>query len=203
MFGTARKGRSLENREKWAIGGILAFLGLLTLFSMLQKRAQRLALVEQMESRQPAQSQSDERIFVHVAGHVQNPGVYEMEEGARVHQAIAKAGGPLEDADLDALNLARVLQDQEKVYVPGKGEHDQIGAMLPQKRGEVEKDKININVAQEDQLDTLPGVGPATAKKIIAYREENGPFQRFEDLLAVPGIGKKKLEELKPYVTFR
>lgn len=122
-------------------------------------------------------------VTVHVDGAVGAPGLVVLEAGARTEEAIAKAGGLLPEADTSGLNLARILADQEKVYVPIKGE---VGA-------ESATSLIAINLASEQELCELPGVGPTRAKAIIKYREQT-PIRGPEDLLSIPGIGEKTVE---------
>lgn len=147
-----------------------------------------------------------EDIMVYVIGAVKFPGVYSLEEGSRVKDAIEIAGGPLEDSDLIVLNLAEKLQDEDKLYVPKQGEIDEkIQNIADQNFGISTKDdgKININTATIEELKTLPGVGPATAQKIIEYRSESGFFKTIEDIKNVSGIGDKKFEQIKEKITIR
>lgn len=141
-------------------------------------------------------------VFVHVTGAVNAPGVYELIEGARVTDAVEKAGGFSEGAATDSLNLARVLLDGEQVVVPTIDQVAQSEAVAS--AGQTTTDssaKVNINTATLDQLDALPGIGQATAEKIIADREANGPFSSPEDLKRVSGIGDKKYEELADMIS--
>ena len=141
-------------------------------------------------------------IAVHVSGAVAAPGVYELEEGARVADAVEHAGGFLEGAAENALNLARVLNDGEQVVVPTAGEQAAQQSAAEASGGAAGVGgKVNINTASVEQLDTLPGVGESTAQKIIADREANGPFSSPEDLKRVSGIGDKKYAELADLIT--
>lgn len=141
-------------------------------------------------------------IAVHVSGAVAAPGVYELEEGARVADAVEHAGGFLEGAAENALNLARVLNDGEQVVVPTAEEHAAQQSAVESAGGTASLGgKVNINTASAEQLDTLPGVGESTAQKIIADREANGPFSSPEDLKRVSGIGDKKYAELADLIT--
>lgn len=130
---------------------------------------------------------------VHVAGAVARPGVYDLPPGQRVQDAVAAAGGPLEGANPQALNLAAPLRDGQKVYVPFME-----AAVAPTTP---EGQRVNINSATAAQLEALPLIGEKRAKDIVAYREANGPFQRIEDLLRVSGIGPATLERLRGIVT--
>ena len=133
-------------------------------------------------------------IYVHILGEVRQPGLYELRDGDRAVDAVAAAGGFTEAADAAGLNLARFVSDGEQIIVPAIGEAPPAGA------GGV-PGKVNLNTADAALLDTLPGVGPATAAKIIAWREQHGRFESVEDLLDVGGIGQAKFESLRDLVT--
>ncbi|MGO3751157.1 MAG: helix-hairpin-helix domain-containing protein [Peptoniphilaceae bacterium] len=135
-----------------------------------------------------------ESIYIHISGRVKNPGLVELKSGSRVIDAINSAGGMYEDADLDSVNLAKKLSDEEKIYVAKKGEVDLTTYT------ESSNHKININTANSSELENLPGVGPKTAEKIIKYREEN-KFNRIEDIMNVGGFGQKKFEDVKDFIT--
>lgn len=136
------------------------------------------------------------RVLVHAAGAVRQPGVYELDGGARVTDLIDAAGGPTADADLDQLNLAAPVVDGERVYVPRVGEIVPGGTTVGAPAG-----PLNLNTATLDQLDELPGVGPATAQAIIDERDRRGGFTAVDELLDVRGIGPAKLEQLRDLVT--
>lgn len=146
-------------------------------------------------------------IFVHLLGAVQRPGLYELREGDRGIDAVAAAGGFAQTADQSQLNLARPLSDGEQIYVPAIGEMLSPGAGSGGSGGVAGggsgtvAGKVNLNTADLAALDTLPGVGPATAKAIIDWRDQNGRFTAVEDLLSVAGIGDKTLAELRDLVT--
>lgn len=146
-----------------------------------------------------------ETLGVHVAGAVNKPGVYHLGPGARVEDAVSRAE-PLPESDLNYLNLARRVVDGEKIYVPKEGEVQtssdgsgvESGASAAQ--GEI-GGKININTASASELDTLPGIGPALAQRIIDYRTTNGNFRSCEDIQKVSGIGDRRYEQLKDLIT--
>lgn len=138
-------------------------------------------------------------LFVHVAGAVRRPGLYELPEGARVADAIEAAGGARSGADLGLLNLAESLVDGAKVDVLKRG--DQPAAASVDAASSGGTSVINVNTADTIALETIPGIGPVTAAAIITYRESSGPFESVEDLLDVEGIGPATLESLRPYVT--
>jgi competence protein ComEA len=137
-------------------------------------------------------------IYVHVLGSVARPGLYQLREGARIVDAIAAAGGYTDVADTAQLNLARVVTDGEQLYAPAVGEAPPLpatgGAAAP---GDPASNAVNLNTADSAALETLPRIGPETAKKIIDYRDEHGPFTSIDQLLEVPGIGQKTLDGLR------
>lgn len=137
-------------------------------------------------------------IYVHLTGAVNRPGLFPLAEGSRAIDAVAAAGGFTPAADQTQLNLARLLSDGEQIIVPelGATPTPAAGGQPPQLGG-----KINLNSADETTLDTLPGIGPATAKSIIKWREDNGRFSSIEDLMSIGGIGDKTFATLKDLVT--
>jgi len=134
-------------------------------------------------------------IRVHVSGAVHQPDVYELPPGSIVKDAVEAAGGPADDADLDGVNLAVELRDQQQVYVPRQGEMSPISPAAS--GGGASAGPVNINTATAAELETLPGIGPKTADTIIEYREANGPFETIEDIMNVPGIGEGTFEKIK------
>ncbi|MBI3923479.1 MAG: helix-hairpin-helix domain-containing protein [Armatimonadetes bacterium] len=152
-----------------------------------------------------------ESVIVHVAGRVRNPGVYELPLTSRVKDALRAAGGHVGKADLDSLNLAKVLEDGEKVYVPDLSERGLAtsfaGAPRPgtssaatKKAQGLSPRSIDLNRSGVAELEKLPGVGPSTAERIVQFRKQNGRFSSVEDLMKVRGIGPKKFEQMKSFV---
>lgn len=142
-------------------------------------------------------------VVVHVAGAVAAPGVHRLPPGSRVVDAVDASGGPAADADLGALNLAAVLADGTQVYVPRAGESPPgAAASSPSSAsgGAGGHGVVDLNTADVAALDTLPGVGPATAAAIVDHREQHGPFASVDDLLDVRGIGEAKLAALRDLV---
>lgn len=136
-------------------------------------------------------------VYVHVGGAVVNPGLFELPEGSRVHDAIEAAGGFGEDANVDSVNLAELLVDGQQVIV-GSTQQSQSASEGPEQSfSTLNRGKVNINTASISELKTLDGVGDATAQKILEYRQTYGRFAKPEDLLKVSGIGEKKYEALK------
>ncbi len=140
-------------------------------------------------------------VLVHVAGAVVEPGVYELMPGARVRDAIVAAGGPTEAADWNAVNLAAVVADATRIYVPVVGEEVPPDMAVGPSTASVPAGPVDLNRATADELEELPGVGPATATAIVTERERNGPFVDVDDLDRVPGIGPAKLAALRDLVT--
>ena len=152
------------------------------------------------------------RLIVHVAGAVRRPGVYRLAAGARVDDALRLAGGASRRADLAAVNLAARLEDGRQVLVPERaaagGGAAPAASAAPASgsgggaaAGQPAAAPVNLNTATLEQLDTLDGVGPGIAQRILDYREQHGGFRRVEELGEVPGIGDKRLAALTPQVS--
>lgn len=158
-------------------------------------------------------AQQPQHVIVHVAGAVSKPGVYRLPYDARVEDAIKAAGGAQQGADLNAINLAAPVQDGSRVFVPSKTE-ELSSTTAPEasitsrsharshaaKFSVPGKQSLNINTASSEQLQRLPGVGPAMAARILQYRRETGAFTDPEQLMEVSGIGPKKFARIKPFV---
>jgi competence protein ComEA len=140
------------------------------------------------------EQQSQLSLFVHVVGEVENPGMYELYIGARLVDAVFAAGGLTKNADHSSVNLAREISDGEQIFVMAVGEQE---AAFSSGQSRL----VSINRSMEAELETLPGIGPALAARIIAWREANGGFKKIEDLQKVSGIGEKLLAGLKEQVT--
>lgn len=137
----------------------------------------------------------DPAFSVYVSGWVATPGVVELEEGSIVADAVEAAGGALDGAQLETINLARPLASGDHVQIPGPGDPVVAGP-----DGQADGGLISPNRADASQLEQLPGVGPVLAERIVAHREANGPFQAVEDLLDVPGIGEAKLSAIRDLI---
>lgn len=164
------------------------------------------------------------KIVCDISGAVKTPGVYELQEGARLNDLIELAGGLSDEADIDRINRARNVFDGEKIYIPKIGEDIQgitgsesmdAGSKSTESGSASNKSaaksngfgdtaangKVNINLATSEELQTITGVGPSTAEKIIAYREEYGGFDRIEELMDISGIGEKTFKKMEDQVT--
>lgn len=151
-----------------------------------------------------------EHIKIHITGQINKPGVIELEIGSRISDAIEKAGGLTTFANLENVNLAYALEDGQKIYIPSIEEKNELYIQEGIDENIVEKTNIsdsektiNINKAKETELEKIPGIGPAMAQKIIKYREENGSFKTIDDIKNVSGIGEKKYESIKQYITVK
>ena len=158
------------------------------------------------------ENEEEERIFVHIAGAVNLPGIVELKQGERVKDAIDKSGGLTEKADISKVNLAFVLEDGVKIVIPEKGEANEENNLIldnsigdekilqEDSKSENKTLKININKATQSELEELSGVGPSLASKIIEYRNNKGKFSSIEDIKNVSGIGENKYEAIKDYI---
>lgn len=157
-------------------------------------------------------NEETDSIKIHIIGEVKNPGIYELEEGSRIQDAITVAGGETENAALDKVNLAYKIEDGQKICIPSI--FQEVNAYIYNDSGinvivnnenelRGNKMKVDINKASSEELQQIKGVGPALAEKIISYREQNGKFKNIEELKNVSGIGDKKYETLIEYVTIK
>ncbi|BES64835.1 helix-hairpin-helix domain-containing protein [Gottschalkiaceae bacterium SANA] len=184
-------------REMILLIALIALAGLL--FFGRQMQDVDLSEIETMEA-EPMEKNGDveheAELVVHIAGEVFEPGVYALRSGARVIEAIQAAGGETNFANLEKLNLARILVDGEQIIVPSTLETDvQVAENQPQADG-----KVNINRAKEMELEGLTGIGPTKAQAIIDYRTQH-PFQSIEEIQSVSGIGQKTYEKICDQIT--
>ena len=146
-------------------------------------------------------SQQQEEIkymYVDIKGEIMNPGVYKIKESTRLFQLIILAGGVTNEADELGYNLSTKLKDEQIIYIPSINDELSIITEIEENSN---NESVNINLASLEQLDTLPGIGPSTARSIIEYREENGYFETIDDLINVPGIGEATLNEIREFIT--
>ncbi len=153
----------------------------------------------------PLPTPTPKPLRVYVSGAVAHPDVYELPCDSIVKDAVEAAGGATGEADLNRINLARRVHDEEQIYVPRKGEENPPVSTSPSSASPSPSDqrghKVNINAATAEELSTLPGIGPTKAQSIIDYRLANGPFQSIEDIKNVRGIGEATFEKLKDKIT--
>ena len=170
-------------------------------------------LVVETETPPPPSTALQSEIAVHVMGAVKSPGVYHLSTDARVHEAIEKAGGQTDLADIHSLNLAAKIRDGEQIYVPEIRQSSDVGQAIattpspaaspqPSVRRSAPSDgsRININTATFQELQTVRGIGPTMAQRIIEYRQTSGRFATIDDLTNVKGIGEKTLEKIRHLV---
>ncbi|RST73883.1 hypothetical protein D4T97_013510 [Siminovitchia acidinfaciens] len=201
----------LEKYKTIIITGIVAVLAV---FLFISKPKDEMAAGNElqvlMEEQPDADFQKEEReekagpVLVDVKGAVPVPGLYKMEEGDRVLDAIEQAGGLLDAADEKQVNFAQKVYDEMVIYIPEKGEPmEDIPqmAITPSSGQGNGNGKVNINKADLSELQTLSGIGPAKAQAIIDYREQDGPFKQVEDLKNVSGIGEKTFEKLQESIS--
>jgi competence protein ComEA len=184
-------------RRQIALAAAL-LLGAIFLASRLAFRSDAPAAPPIPTARATKSAATGSSIVVDVVGAVHRPGIYRLPHGARVADALAKAGGITAKAQVELVNLAAMISDGEQIVVPRRGEAvgGGAGAALPGSTS----GPVHLNSATLEQLDSLPGVGPVTAQKILDYREQHGAFGSVEELDAVPGIGPARLEQLKDLV---
>ena len=141
--------------------------------------------------------EEEEEITIHIIGEVKYPGIVILKTGQRIIDAIDAAGGETEEADLNKINLAQLLSDGDKIYVPSINDNE----IEEYKDTTSRSSTVNINIATLEELTSLPGIGESTAQRIIDYRKQNGKFKTIDDLKNVSGIGESKFNNLKEKIT--
>lgn len=160
-------------------------------FVWISSKPEQVALGEEVQGNTEQISVNQAKIFVHIAGNVKNPGIYQLDSGARVFDVVLLAGGFTKKANQSSVNLARAVTDGEQILI-GSGNPSQQAAS---------QSFISLNQSSSSTLEDLPGVGPALAGRIVDWREANGGFKTKEDLLNVAGIGEKLFSSIKELVT--
>ena len=214
----------IEKAKQYKIAVGLSLLGVIVAgFILLQGRDQGGTDVQQLteqtsssssymnekgdKSNEISQAETEDRLVtVDVKGAVKKPGVYQLQSNSRVHDALEKAGGLTDEADLKSVNQAQKLSDEAVVYVAKVGENavdvtTSAPASATSGPGQTKSALVNLNTATEADFQTISGIGQKRAQDIIAYREANGRFKSVDELKNVSGIGAKTLEKLKEYVT--
>lgn len=194
-----------EHKTLFLKGGVLIILLIAAFFIFIGKSDEDKTLEQVEKLSDEEMTEEDENwmdeyqtndVYVDIGGEVKNPMLLQLPSGSRIDDAIKAAGGLTDKADLSNVNRAQLLEDGQKILIPTLG--DSASAEEAQKISDAQKDvKVNINTANDDELRTLDGVGPATAEKIINHREKNGRFKSIEDIMDVSGIGEKTFERLK------
>lgn len=186
---------SLNLKTKIFIG-VLVLIAIIVIGLYLYKESKNDYTYEEtlaiaLENEETTEEENEE-ITIHIIGEVKYPGIVILKSGQRIVDAIEAAGGETEEADLNKLNLAQLLNDGDKIYVPNK--NDEIDEY---KDTTSQNTNVNLNTATLEELMTLPGIGKSTAQKIIDYRKQNGKFKTIEDLKNVSGIGESKFDNIK------
>lgn len=185
----------LRNKENWLV---LLIVAVVLFFSFGKGRAEQPALhAFSTETAAPVATEGD--VVVHITGRVASPGVYALPADARWKDAVEAAGGLLPDADAEAINLSRKLKDEDRLHIPAIGETPASPNVAV---ASAEDEMIDINHAPAEELEKLPGIGPALAGRIVDTREQT-PFQTVEDIKKVPGIGEKIFDSLQDKITVR
>ncbi|MFR2533943.1 MAG: helix-hairpin-helix domain-containing protein [Clostridia bacterium] len=175
-------------------------------------------IIEERNEEDEEIQKEEKQIKVHIMGQVQNQGIVNLKEGARVIDAVEAAGGMTNQADMSKINLAYVLEDGQKIYIPSMEEKEKevyiskengdnviTGGKHVTNNAQSKEGKlmVNINTANQSELEQLPGIGAAIASRIIAYRNENGNFKSIEDVKNVSGIGNAKFNNIKEYISIK
>ena len=184
------------SRRQLLVGGLVALV-LLILAGRLLLHSGASASVPVPAPIVPSTTAPAQALVVDVVGAVRRPGLYRLSQGARIADALARAGGATPKAQLDLVNLAAPVSDGEQIVVPRRGA---VAASGAGGGGAAPAGPVHLNTATLEQLDALPGVGPVTAQKILDYRQEHGAFGSVDELDAIPGIGPARLEQLRDLV---
>lgn len=177
---------------------MVAILTAIVLLQWLRPAASPIILVTSTSSASDATA-TPRPLRVYVSGAVRSPDVYTLPADSIVKDALIAAGGPTDDADLDRINLASPVSDGQHVYVPHLGEENPVSYPSASRSGDGYK--ININTADLNALESLPGIGPVLAQRILDYRHSHGPFSRPEEIMEVPGIGQATFDKIQDLIT--
>jgi competence protein ComEA len=186
---------ALDRRRVFA--AVVLLLLVLAVGGRVLLRPSRTSVPAPVRLAAPASSTAASQVYVNVVGAVRRPGVYRLPAGSRVASALARAGGPTRNAQVELVNLAARIADGEQIAVPRRGSGGAVGQAVG---GSVASGPVHLNSATLEQLDALPGVGPVTAQKILDYRQTHGAFGSVDELDAIPGIGPARLGQLRDLV---
>lgn len=207
---------NFNKRQKIILGIIIAIIvGFICyyVYAREEENGTTIELENDIETQEETRKEeySDDRILVHISGAVNKEGIVELKVNSRISDAIDQAEGLRDDASIDDINLAYKLEDGMKVHIPTKQENQEEHRVTSSGVTTVKEEtqsvengknsKVNINTATQTQLETLPGIGPSTAIKILTYRKEKGKFTKIEELKEVNGIGEAKYEKIKEQIT--
>ena len=184
-----------DRRRVLAVG--LVVLLVLVVAAKVLLRPPRPAVPPPVRVAAPVGQVSPPRLFINVVGAVRRPGLYTLKDGSRVADAVIRAGGPTPKAQIELLNLAARIADGEQIVVPRRGLANPGAAASG---AGAAAGPVHLNSATLEQLDTLPGVGPVTAQKILDYRQQHGAFGSVDELDAIAGLGPARLEQLRGLV---
>ncbi|HAE61496.1 MAG TPA: competence protein ComEA [Eubacteriaceae bacterium] len=206
----------IDKQSLWIIGISILILSALGLF-YLDKSKEGISLetalptdqneefqLEETDVSDEAKKSAEEKedIYVHISGEVKNPGVVKLKNGARLYEAVEKAGGITEEGNYDSVNLASVVADQQKVKIGNINDKKGDENFLDDGNVTIQSNNmININSANKSELETLPGIGAAIAQKILEYREENNGFKTIDEIKNVNRIGDKTFEMIKNLIS--
>ncbi len=219
-----------QNKEKIKKISIIVIVMALIIGYFIYQRKNEFTISEEVVSNEnmieEPKEEKSKKIIVHISGAVKQEGVVELEEDSRIADAIEKVGGLKENAETRRINLAYKLEDGMKIYIPTKEEmknkesqevnqeneyvyggtkenSSQVSNLQENSESKetIRNKKVNINKASQEELDSLPGIGPSTADKILEYRKQNGNFKSIEDIKEVSGIGESKFEKIRDMIT--
>lgn len=205
--------------KKTIIAVLLSFIVIISIYYFFIKEKEYTEINTNLsilnEEEEYTKEENKNKIIIYITGAVANEGIYELDENSRIADAIDKAGGITEEANINNINLAFVLEDGVKIYIPKKGDNsneikDDTNTYISKRSDNIElaqstknnntNNKVNINTANQTELETLPGIGASIATKIISYRNKNGKFINIEDIKKVNGIGESKYEKIKDLI---
>ena len=209
--------------KKIIIIATITIITLIAIYSIFIKNKDYIETTEEIDTLETEtnntkeEKTSENKIIIYITGAIKKEGVYELKENSRISDAIEIAGGLTENANIENINLAYTLEDGVKIHIPIKEEskNSQETTYINKNTEGIEttnieksssnlanttKEKVNINTATQTQLETLPGIGPSTAQKIINYRKENGKYKTIEDIKKVSGIGESKYNKIKELI---
>lgn len=197
-----------SNKVIYVVLGLVIIIVCVIACIIMEQRDNKENQYSQVEQTALVQNEIDrkeekKKIKVHIAGEVNKPGIVEIDEGSRIIDIVSIAGGFTGEADVDRVNLAYEVEDEQKIIIPNKNDKNKNTEIIDDNEDFIASDtnskkrKLNINKATQSELESLTGVGPSMAAKILEYRKKNGPFKTIDSLKNVPGIGKSKYDGLK------